>query len=625
MWESNVLGYLYNPVRRGKNLAATPSALADWGFLDIENNDAVTPMGQALVDGQTTWPDTVLLALSKRNGAKDNNHVKPLVVIAQFITQCLKAGIERPIVTFNDLSMLCSVETYDTMTTGFIRQIMDSPDRYSASNTSSYLDIWFNALAETQLFFIKKDDSTNNIKALSFKSSEIYNSFVETLGNLGPTISETPLKSSKLAYYDCMGDLKSGILQILPDFDKDVASKVCPTLLELTSTPTATVAPDQYLQVIYYGAPGTGKSFKIDDMTTDKNSVRTTFHPDTDYSTFVGAYKPTMQPMPIHAFVGTTVHHADDADGGKAYGKKIVYKYVPQAFLKAYVEAWKDLDTRYYLIIEEINRGNCAQIFGDLFQLLDRNSQGASSYAINADEDIAQFLSSDDNGFAKLTQPQRDAINNFILKKDNGKVEKIGADILSGKKMLLPPNLHIWATMNTSDQSLFPIDSAFKRRWNWEYIPISFFDNDTDQSLARRSFQIGKTRYSWASFLKIINPIISELTESADKQMGFFFAKPDRKSDPTLKDNDVISEKIFLNKVLFYLWGDVLKDYNIGREEFKKPDGDGKPLEFADFFDGSKDYLTQFVAKLGVAVIGNDSTPSPNKPADITPADDTAE
>lgn len=359
-------------------------------------------------------------------------------------------------------------------------------------------------------------------------------------------------------------------------------------------------ALDEPLQLIFYGAPGTGKSFKIDGMTSDANTVRTTFHPDSDYSSFVGAYKPTMQPMPIHAFVGTTVHKAKTADNAEATEKKIVYKYVPQAFMKAYVEAWKDLDNPHFLVIEEINRGNCAQIFGDLFQLLDRNAQGCSSYAIHADEDISQFLSSDDNGFANLPEETSNAIRRFVLHKDNGKTEEIGAAILAGKKLLLPPNLYIWATMNTSDQSLFPIDSAFKRRWNWEYIPIRFFENDTDPSLTNRSFEVNGTLYSWADFLRKINPIISELTESADKQMGFFFAKPDKKSDPQLNDNDVISEKVFLNKVLFYLWTDVLKDYNIGREEFKKPDGDGKPLEFADFFEESQNYLAQFVAKLGI-------------------------
>lgn len=339
------------------------------------------------------------------------------------------------------------------------------------------------------------------------------------------------------------------------------------------------------LQVIYYGAPGTGKSFKIDGMTNEANTVRTTFHPDSDYASFVGAYKPTMQPMPIHAFVGTTVHHANNANNEKAYERKIVYKYVPQAYLKAYVDAWKDLDNPHFLVIEEINRGNCAQIFGDLFQLLDRNSQGASSYAINADEDITQFLRDDENGFAKLTEDTADAIRKFVLKKDNGTTEAIGADILFGKKLLLPPNLYIWATMNTSDQSLFPIDSAFKRRWNWEYIPIVYdpYDKKTQQSL-KWKFQIGDKSYSWGEFLKIINPKILGITSSEDKQMGYFFAKPNKKSDGSI-ENDIISEKVFVNKVLFYLWTDVFKDYDLTEEPFVYTENSvKKPYHFTDFF-----------------------------------------
>ena len=372
---------------------------------------------------------------------------------------------------------------------------------------------------------------------------------------------------------------------------------------------------NQPLQLIYYGAPGTGKSFTIDKVTNETNSVRTTFHPDSDYASFVGAYKPTMAPMPVHAFVGTTVHHAKNSENKEAYEKKIVYKYVPQAFLKAYVEAWKRYsageDNPYYLVIEEINRGNCAQIFGDLFQLLDRNNMGCSSYAISADEDIAQFLRDDVKGFALkktedgegLTQQQRDVIASFKLEKDNGEVEEIGSDILDGSKLLLPPNLRIWATMNTSDQSLFPIDSAFKRRWNWEYMPIEYDKKDW-------TFVVGDKRYSWGEFLKVINPKILELTMSEDKQMGYFFAKPDKKSKEDLKENDTISEKVFVNKVLFYLWTDVFKDYDLTEEPFvyEKEDKSKTPFRFTDFFpvEGNA-MLAKFIDGLKLTVVGEET------------------
>ncbi|WP_154956089.1 hypothetical protein [Muribaculum intestinale] len=261
--------------------------------------------------------------------------------------------------------------------------------------------------------------------------------------------------------------------------------------------------------------------------------------------------------------------------------KKIVYKYVPQAFLKAYVAAWSNLDTPYFLIIEEINRGNCAQIFGDLFQLLDRNNAGSSSYAIHADEDISQFLSSDNKGFAALSDEQKDAIRAFELHKDNGKTQAVGQNILDGKLLLLPPNLYIWATMNTSDQSLFPIDSAFKRRWNWKYMPIEYnpLDKKTQQPIDWK-FQIGDNLYSWGQFLGKINPEIYTLTESSDKQMGYFFAKADNATG-------IISEDVFLNKVLFYLWTDVFKDFDVSSELFKNKKAN-RSFRFTDFFEDSE-------------------------------------
>lgn len=379
---------------------------------------------------------------------------------------------------------------------------------------------------------------------------------------------------------------------------------------------------DQPLQLIYYGAPGTGKSFTIDKATNENNSVRTTFHPDSDYASFVGAYKPTMALMPVNAFVGTTVHHAKNAENEKAYEKKIVYKYVPQAFLKAYVEAWKRYsageDNPYYLVIEEINRGNCAQIFGDLFQLLDRNNMGCSSYAISADEDIAQFLREDDKGFGKLNEEQKEAIGKFRLKKDSGVEEHIGPEILNGSKLLLPPNLRIWATMNTSDQSLFPIDSAFKRRWNWEYMPIEYdpTDKNTGERLAWKLEVRGKMYY-WGDFLAYINPKILKLTMSEDKQMGYFFAKPDKRgTDGRL---DVISEKVFVNKVLFYLWTDVFKDYDLTEDPFVYKDKEGKNVvyRFTDFFPVENNIkLTLFVSAMNLDevpfdIVTNSSTDEP--------------
>ena len=199
----------------------------------------------------------------------------------------------------------------------------------------------------------------------------------------------------------------------------------------------------QPLQQIFYGAPGTGKSNTIKRTVDDQGKIcfRTTFHPDSDYSTFVGCYKPTMKRSTI------------TKDGVTTREEKIVYRFEPQAFTNAYVQAWKSKED-VCLVIEEINRGNCAQIFGDLFQLLDRKN-GESEYPINADTALADYLQ------VALADSNRD---------------DIPVEVKSGMKLKLPSNLYIWATMNTSDQSLFPIDSAFKRRWDWTYIPIKQHD-----------------------------------------------------------------------------------------------------------------------------------------------------
>lgn len=300
------------------------------------------------------------------------------------------------------------------------------------------------------------------------------------------------------------------------------------------------------LQQIYYGAPGTGKSYKINEITkSTKNFTRTTFHPDSDYSTFVGCYKPTMEPT------GTIV-------GGKEQ-TKISYSYVAQAFLQAYTAAWKNTSEPYYLIIEEINRGNCAQIFGDLFQLLDRDENGMSSYGITPDKDIANYL-----------------------RKEFTKSEIENADIKNGNTMMLPSNLYILATMNTSDQSLFPIDSAFKRRWDWEYVPI-------EDAGKKHYIKVGNKKYDWWTFIDTINNSIDHITGSEDKKMGYWFVKP--------QNNDrEITAKQFVGKVLFYLWNDVYKDYFDMSQcifKIKNEDGTDEKKPFTYFFGNEADKRIQ--------------------------------
>lgn len=313
--------------------------------------------------------------------------------------------------------------------------------------------------------------------------------------------------------------------------------------------------PSLSLQQIFYGAPGTGKSHTIKDETKESDVIRTTFHPDTDYSTFVGAYKPTTALLPICDELGqpmkigaTTLHK-----------EQIVYEFVAQSFLQAYVNAWKkfDKDDKQYLVIEEINRGNCAQIFGDLFQLLDRNDYGFSDYPIKADADMKRQLQ---KAFAGLVIAQKDKINAMYEGKD------IVSQVLNGDILLLPNNLYIWATMNTSDQSLFPIDSAFKRRWDWTYMPISNAEKDW-------IIEVDGSKYDWWQFLEKINEKIGSTTNFEDKKLGYFFCKA---------QDGVISAKTFVGKVIFYLWNDVFKDYEFGDTIFN--DEDGSKLSFDKFY-----------------------------------------
>ena len=347
------------------------------------------------------------------------------------------------------------------------------------------------------------------------------------------------------------------------------------------------------LQQIYYGAPGTGKSKTIKDLTFGESVIRTTFHPDSDYASFVGTYKPITEEVTLRDCYGKKV--IDEETNEVVKEERIAYKFIPQSFLKAYVEAWKKLGSKkseksdksynrihpalldtpdiftknkaskkQYLIIEEINRGNCAQIFGDLFQLLDRNEYGFSDYPIIADKDMQKYLKKEFEGW-EITN--KDKINQLY-----GEANMVSL-ILKGERLVLPSNLYIWATMNTSDQSLFPIDSAFKRRWDWKYVPIrEGRDKETNAPLNWR-INTGDKQYDWWSFVSKINELIGSLTNSEDKKLGYFFCKA---------NNEEINTNLFVSKVIFYLWNDVFKDYGFDDKDFQ--DEEGKILSFDRFY-----------------------------------------
>lgn len=335
------------------------------------------------------------------------------------------------------------------------------------------------------------------------------------------------------------------------------------------SSISLTNAPLLPLQQIFYGAPGTGKSHTVDkDYVKDNKCFRITFHPDTDYASFVGCYKPKM---------------------GGATGEDITYSFVPQVFLNAYIYAWNHPDEPTYLVIEELNRGNCAQIFGDIFQLLDRQKTvhpGYSKYTINADSDIATYLS------GKLENKER--------------YEKAICEIYGLKEfdfsiLALPSNLNILATMNTSDQSLFPIDSAFKRRWEMEYVAVNYADAE------QFSVKIDDAhKYSWADVLKGLNRYIKQEKHSTNKILGNRFVQAD--------ENNVISSVAFRDKVLFFLFNDVFKDEDEFRTSFF---GGNDTLYFEDLCEG--DDWTTYVINFVEKTCGASNKSNATQPDGVTP------
>lgn len=332
-------------------------------------------------------------------------------------------------------------------------------------------------------------------------------------------------------------------------------------------------------------------------ITKSYDTIRTTFHPDSDYSTFVGAYKPTMedvdvQIVPVAVSGGITL----DTNKGTYKEKRITYKFVKQAFLKAYLAAWKkyaegkDNDVApQFLVIEEINRGNCAQIFGDLFQLLDRQDNGFSSYPIEADADLQKEIAeafAEEGGEYQL--PQNGIKLDDVVENYNG---DLASNIQSGHNLLLPNNLYIWATMNTSDQSLFPIDSAFKRRWDWHYIKIA----DANK---KYKIRCGNEECDWWTFISSMNDKIAEETSSDDKKLGYFFCRPTKEGEP-------ISVERFVSKVIFYLWNDVFKDGNT--TVFNVSGDSTKPATFEAFYNDNNTVNEVNVRNFLVNIVGEDN------------------
>lgn len=398
-----------------------------------------------------------------------------------------------------------------------------------------------------------------DIRNESYKAAAVFSAE----WNLTEAEQNIPILQSLEKAYDNFCEIQSSDSPIAPDYNIKITNtshKGKQSMTNSTSNKNSQNEGFTPIQKIYFGTPGGGKSHKVKTLIEDIKKAkdryfRTTFHPDTDYASFVGSYKPIMK------------------------GELICYEYVPQVFTLAYIAAWNDPDNEYFLDIEEINRGNCAQIFGDLFQLLDRNKNGYSEFPIQADSDLANYL---------LNAQDKDG--NDVLSNKKG-IEK--------NKLCLPPNLSIVATMNTSDQSLFPMDSAFKRRWDWEFVPSTFNEKDNF------NISIGNKVYKWHSFLKEANDKIKQATDSEDKQMGSYFVKTD------------MDEEKFKSKVMYYLWSEICKEeYKTQNNFFRYFDQDNNEQEFTfnELYDeGSTNMLQKFMKFMSVSPVNGDNPDEEDK------------
>ena len=266
---------------------------------------------------------------------------------------------------------------------------------------------------------------------------------------------------------------------------------------------------------IIYGAPGAGKSSYVSEI-VGKNYIRTVFHPETQYSDFIGCLKP----------------HKDSSGS-------ITYSFRKGPFIQILEKALLDKENHYFLVIEELNRANTAAVFGEIFQLLDRDDKGNSEYPILIqDEDLYDALK-----------------------------EKLDSEheVIAKRQLMIPGNLSIIATMNSSDQAVFPLDTAFKRRWIFEYLPIDFTNCATGEVPIHHA---DLPKVEWKTLAQTINTILVQLKVVEDKLIGPWF----------IKDSDLVedlAEQTFIGKICSYLWDDALK-YKDKKEIFVIDSGYGE-------------------------------------------------
>ena len=294
--------------------------------------------------------------------------------------------------------------------------------------------------------------------------------------------------------------------------------------------------------VIFFGPPGTGKSTEVRKMVGTATMLRTQFHPEYSHADMIGIYRPVV------GFETDAANQVVSHDGSVITRPINYFAFVPGPLALSLECAFRNND-HVFLVIEEINRGDCAAIFGDAFQLLDRDDTGRSEFGITPKAELVAYF----------------------------KAKGVNFDIAGDGKLYLPPNLTLLATMNTSDQSLYPMDSAFKRRWQWVACLLDFDQLIAYTSGKRPFLDDGKKKWDWIRILELMNKnIVRDRME--DKQLGPWFIKP-------TKDGLVPWDE-FLNKCLFYLWHDVFKGEQLSDLSPFKTDG---PQVFAEVQENIRD------------------------------------
>ncbi len=279
--------------------------------------------------------------------------------------------------------------------------------------------------------------------------------------------------------------------------------------------------------LIIYGAPGTGKSYFIEDRPQMfPNITRVVFHPEYTYFDFIGNYRPS----PVYSETSEKIHYRSGEDF--SFGKPLVdYSFVPGPFTKVLVDCYRKPNELHTLVIEELNRADAAAVFGDVFQLLDREDNGSGKYAISPSAEWREYLVS--QGLTPIFD-------------ECGQIK-------------LPSNMNIIATMNSADQGVNPLDTAFKRRWQYEFMSIKYDDPALNVNIP----YAGRTNITWNYFIEQINKKLTDIFRmSEDRLIGTYFV------NPTSLDDQNINAEVNINaikKVLFYLWDDVLRHENRDR------------------------------------------------------------